>query len=237
LSNTIKNLSPGGKTPAVSWLGNIKIVSHKEYGLKEPMLTEDERMRLIVWNNAKVEFVFNAVGILIFLAVLPFLYKHSTNQVEKYIFPQLAGNASLSLSNKVLIVIILAAVYILCAIVNMFVHEVLHIAALPKRIRNQKIYIAFRVPLYIGMWHYERIKKSEQITVLLCPVVIIGVFSLCCAFVVKNPIAEYAFLLWAWLNFGNSISDIVNAIYLAVKMPKNALISDHFIIPQDKKCR
>jgi acyl carrier protein len=231
MSNIINNLLPAGKTSVFSWLGNVKIVKGKEFKSEEPVLTEDEKSRVIMWRNSGFLLIFYAIIILVYIAIIVLFNRYAADRIAAVLFSQYSPNSELTLNEKLILVAVFISVYILGFFTTVFIHEALHLIALPKDVKHDNVYIVLS-GLSIKIQHFAWTKKCDTIIGLLCPAVVISAISVSGALLVNNPIAEYTFWICGLINIGNSLPDIVNAISVAVKMPKGSMMLNNYILLQ-----
>jgi hypothetical protein len=209
---------------------NIKIVRSKNFKPTIPTMTADEQERIVSIKRGTLSAIVTVALIIMFWILIPFIYSHSLDGITEYMFPHSNERGGYLPTEILTVAAIVIFIHLFSILVNTAIHEWLHIAALPKAAKAEKIYITYKLPFYLGIWTFAWIKRIPQIVGLLCPVTIIGAVSLFGAVALENPILEFFFLIWAWNNFSGSVSDVINALYLIIKVPKNSLIFNNYIL-------
>jgi len=125
--------------------------------------------------------------------------------------------------NTVLIMAVTLLFVFLYKVIEVIIHEFLHIIAFPKRFKD--CYIIIKLPKVISVGADYWIPKYRSMLILILPcLVFIGA-----AFAVFFVTGSVFFTVWILMNaLGSSISDIFAFFYFGFKVPKGALILGHY---------
>lgn len=171
----------------------------------------------IIWKKVMPFFI-------ILLIICSTLLVYITMNKYRENIMNIFGRDNLIFYEKLLVMVVGYFIFIVCSIVYVFFHEVIHIIANLKNWKN--IYIVINFPNTISILDNKWNTKLQELICIALPFIVFIVLGLFIFFNTKNLII---FLWINLLNIAYSSSDIVAFYVICFKTPKNALIlCDYF---------
>jgi acyl carrier protein len=227
LATTVQNLLPKG---GLSMFKNIRIVSKKKYIHEDIRLNSDEENRVRLFYPGRAYFPLYAAYL---IASYMTLRIDTFFRVESSLKEILSTNVlptDATISRKLLITGIMLAILMLCATMTTVLHESLHIITYPRNAKNATLSIVVRFPLSVTLIYDKWRTKRNLVFSNLCPIISLSIVTLCCALLVKNPFADFILSVIFILNLFGSVSDVINTIFILIKVPKNSMLRGGYIL-------
>jgi acyl carrier protein len=226
LAKTVQSLLPKG---SLGMFRNIRIVSKKKYIPEDVKLTAEEANRLLIYKRSRAYYPMNILYLTV-SAILTFL-------IYDWVSVRLAG-ASLTntlyaftaIPKELLAIGFLTLITIVCSAVVIIAHELLHLITYPGDNKSATLDIIISLPFSITLKYNGRRTKKNLIFSNLCPIITLSIVTLGFAVLVKNPWIECILLVIFVENFIGSTSDVVNAIFISIKIPKNSMTCGSYVL-------